>query len=805
MSIRSLLGAFAVACLLAACGGDNASSTQPSTRLLATTSTGAELRAFSGLRSDYVITATSNGYLVVNLSAGGAATNVGANARLRFADSSIVLGSDGVAGQAYRLYQAAFNRTPDPAGLGFWIDAMERGTPAEQVADGFVTSKEYLDTYGSAPTSDQVVTKYYQNILHRSGEYAGYAFWKDVLERKAATPAAVLLGFSDSAENKTGVQAAIKNGIVLIEPGVPYVPAANAGTDRKADPYTPVALDGSTSTVAMGKTITYSWTISAKPTGSTAQLTNAASARPLYTPDIPGVYEITLVVSDGAASSQPTKVRIDSSLWAPAEGAMPATGNAIYLESDAGDYVGGGYSGAGRNYLYTPSNGVMTVRANGGVLRVGFNGDKQWDGDFATMSNLTRLQRGWYPGLSRYPFHNPAKGGLSWGGDGRGCNTLTGWFLVDSVTYDGDTLTAIDLRFEQHCEGAAPALHGRVRWSANDISAPPPGPAQPPVGLWQPANGATPASGNYVYLESTQGDYIGGGGVYSYTDQNSQLRVTGTNGRVGINISGDKTWTGDFAPMNSLPQLVVGYYGDATRYPFNNPVKAGQSWYGDGRGCNTLTGWFVVDRITWVQGTMTELDLRFEQHCEGGASSLRGKIHWSASEAGAPPGPVVAPAGLWQPLPNTLPSAGNYIYLESTAGDYIGGGGSYLYTDMNAQLRFTAIGAKASVNVSGDKFWSGDFAGMSTLTRLAPGYYGGLQRYPFNNPVKGGLSWSGDGRGCNTLTGWFVVDKVTYVQEAMTELDLRFEQHCEGGVSALHGKLHWAATNSTTPPGPITF
>jgi hypothetical protein len=25
-------------------------------------------------------------------------------------------------------------------------------------------------------------------------------------------------------------------------------------------------------------------------------------------------------------------------------------------------------------------------------------------------------------------------------------------------------LIAIDLRFEQHCEGAAPALHGQIHW-----------------------------------------------------------------------------------------------------------------------------------------------------------------------------------------------------------------------------------------------------------------------------------------------------------------------------------------------------
>jgi hypothetical protein len=82
------------------------------------------------------------------------------------------------------------------------------------------------------------------------------------------------------------------------------------------------------------------------------------------------------------------------------------------------------------------------------------------------MSGITELQPGYYANLERYPFHNPANGGLDWIGEGRGCNTLTGWFAVDSVTYNSGTLSAIDLRFEQHCEGGPAALHGQIHWTA---------------------------------------------------------------------------------------------------------------------------------------------------------------------------------------------------------------------------------------------------------------------------------------------------------------------------------------------------
>ena len=72
---------------------------------------------------------------------------------------------------------------------------------------------------------------------------------------------------------------------------------------------------------------------------------------------------------------------------------------------------------------------------------------------------------GYYPGVKRYPFHNYVKGGLEWDGEGRGCFELDGWFVIDDITYDGATIQSIKLRFEQHCEGAEPALNGEIRWS----------------------------------------------------------------------------------------------------------------------------------------------------------------------------------------------------------------------------------------------------------------------------------------------------------------------------------------------------
>ena len=51
--------------------------------------------------------------------------------------------------------------------------------------------------------------------------------------------------------------------------------------------------------------------------------------------------------------------------------------------------------------------------------------------------------------------------------ESRGCNVLSGWFMVDSVAFQGDKLASIDLRFAQYCEGGLSALRGRIRWGVD--------------------------------------------------------------------------------------------------------------------------------------------------------------------------------------------------------------------------------------------------------------------------------------------------------------------------------------------------
>jgi hypothetical protein len=622
MSIRMLFVSIAVACLAAACGGDVPPQSGAVPRMLASaTASAAPPQVFPGARADYAIAPAANGYSVTAL-AGGGATIVPANARLRFADISVALDLDGAAGQVYRVYRAAFDRVPDPRGIGFWIGARDQGVDLVQIAAGFMDSAEFQALYGTGLVNADFVGRLYRNVLHRDGEAAGIAYWTDILQRGAATRAQVLAAFSDSAEDKAAVRDAIAAGIAFAEGGVAYQPYADPGPARVLELGQLAPLDGSASMVGAGRPITYNWSFSSRPAGSNAVLNGATGVRPSFVPDVEGDYVVALVVSDGVSASRPATTTL-AGLWRAAPGRVPATGNVVYLESGTGDPVGNGLI-----YMYTQANAVLSISTQGPQLNLGVQGDQTWWGSFALPGAVGRLVTGYRGGMGSEPWSG--NGGVSWWGNLGAClNATTTWLVIDSVSYDGDTLTAVDLRFSQRCQDSGAALHGRVRWTSGDTTQPP-GPATPPAGLWRPAAGTTPANGNYVYLQSAAGDYIGQGQSMLFTDATGTLAVSASGAYISVDVQASTWWMGNFVGMSSLNRVTPGYFDNLSDYPSNNPARGGLDWSGDGRTC-AATGWFVVDNVAYAGDALARLDLRFGQHCgDASAPALNGQIHWLA-------------------------------------------------------------------------------------------------------------------------------------------------------------------------------
>ncbi|MGN5765962.1 hypothetical protein ACNQO6_16610 [Acinetobacter calcoaceticus] len=288
---------------------------------------------------------------------------------------------------------------------------------------------------------------------------------------------------------------------------------------------------------------------------------------------------------------------------------------------------------------------------------------------------------------------------------------------------------------------------------------------------------------SFIYLGSSEHDYIGAGQEYFYTSQ--EFGLAGYKNRINIKVNGfdNSNWDGNFALPDSYKNLSVGLFSNLSRYSFSNPKIGGLEWSGNGRGCNTSKSWMRVDHVTFENDALRSIDYRFAQHCENNPySALFGVVHWTS--------PKIFIGTKWQPTLDSIPT-GNYIALESDKGDYVGGGKDYLFNEANSNIQIDSKNNVLNLRVNGDTWWNANFALPDAKTKIEAGTYKNLMRYPFNNPKLGGLDWGGDGRGCNQLEGWFTVDTVQYDTAGLKAIDLRFEQHCEGAASALYGKIHW--------------
>jgi hypothetical protein len=144
---------------------------------------------------------------------------------------------------------------------------------------------------------------------------------------------------------------------------------------------------------------------------------------------------------------------------------------------------------------------------------------------------------------------------------------------------------------------------------------------------------ALAAQSTFLTLDSQPGDWVGAGLQQTFTTLDGNF-TTSTNfdGGVNVNFSGPSHfWSLSFSPAAG-EMFGPGAYVGAERFPFNSPTRPGLSVSGDGRGCNTLTGRFVVlELVIGGGGTITTFAADFEQHCEGGTPALFGSIRLNSS------------------------------------------------------------------------------------------------------------------------------------------------------------------------------
>jgi hypothetical protein len=385
----------------------------------------------------------------------------------------------------------------------------------------------------------------------------------------------------------------------------------------------------------------------------------------------------------------------------------------LTLNSQPGDYIG-----QGQQYTFTPSDGTFTFQMINGTIQVFFDGadGNSWTLFFEPPVGAT-LTRGIYEYAQRF---NSTLPGLSVGGDGRGCNTDTGRFLVSNVSISANgEVENFAVDFEQHCEEATPALYGSLRYNSTVAAVPRISVANANVlkgnagtnagnaivSLCMPSNEtitvdfataddtaiqgedyvsttetvqfqpgvtaqtvAIPILGNplprgnlsfrlhlseasgaplaaseasmkfwdpnvnmtALIISSEPGDFIGLGRNYVLTlaDGTFVPSINYDNG-ISLIVENLDDWTLDFAAPNDAT-LTAGTYPNAQRFPFQPLNTPGLSVDGNGGGCNTLTGGFVVHDVETDSGTVQHFSADLEQHCEGETAALFGWVRINA-------------------------------------------------------------------------------------------------------------------------------------------------------------------------------
>jgi len=107
--------------------------------------------------------------------------------------------------QVTEIYVATFGRAPDPVGLGYWVGQVEVGfLTIDQVAQSFFDQSETKAKYPQGTTNAAFITAIYQNVLNRTPDQAGLNYWIGELNRGAFSRSQAIMAIINGAKAVTG-------------------------------------------------------------------------------------------------------------------------------------------------------------------------------------------------------------------------------------------------------------------------------------------------------------------------------------------------------------------------------------------------------------------------------------------------------------------------------------------------------------------------------------------------------------------------------------------------------------------------
>lgn len=110
--------------------------------------------------------------------------------------------------QVSQLYVALFGRAPDGEGLGYWVGQLDAGKTMVDVANTMYATAPARVLYPSFLTNQEIIGNFYTNVLGRTADAEGLAFWTAKLNAAGATAGSVIAEMINIVANYSGTDPA---------------------------------------------------------------------------------------------------------------------------------------------------------------------------------------------------------------------------------------------------------------------------------------------------------------------------------------------------------------------------------------------------------------------------------------------------------------------------------------------------------------------------------------------------------------------------------------------------------------------
>jgi RHS repeat-associated protein len=154
--------------------------------------------------------------------------------------------------------------------------------------------------------------------------------------------AAVMPAFTVDRPGSYFLQLIVNDGTVDSAPDAVVItttnsaPVANAGPDQETLVGATLTLDGTGSHDADFDALTYQWSLTVRPAGSAAAISDPAAALPTFVVDLAGTYVAQLIVNDGTVNSAPDTMMVRTTNRPPVadagEGQAALVGDTVTLD-----------------------------------------------------------------------------------------------------------------------------------------------------------------------------------------------------------------------------------------------------------------------------------------------------------------------------------------------------------------------------------------------------------------------------------------------------------------------------------------